>query len=115
MVWKCSICSIFVALTLKLLMRHIFTEHARSLNFQVQCNLEDCSQPGQVYTKYNSYYRHVMRQHSNLLQTHGPRSLTLLRDEESENEFQDSEDNDRISDDQVESTVEAHDKEYPDI
>ena len=39
----------------------------------------------------------------------------MKADEESENESQDSENNDRISDDQVERTVKAHDKQYHDI
>lgn len=66
MVWKCPICVIFIAVTLRILMRHIFSEHSYKPDFRVECSVSGCKQ---VYRKYNSYYRHTMKYHLDMLDT----------------------------------------------
>lgn len=64
MAFRCSICLVFFALTLRLLLKHLYLEHAGRPNFHVLCGIEGCPQ---TYTKYNSFYRHVNREHAGLL------------------------------------------------
>ncbi|XP_045210242.2 uncharacterized protein LOC123561730 [Mercenaria mercenaria] len=67
--WKCHFCITFIALTLRLLMRHIFSEHSYSPNFSIKCDLGGCPN---IYTKYNSFYRHVVREHLALMTAQRP-------------------------------------------
>lgn len=64
MAWRCSICFVFVAVTLRVLMRHIYSEHSQAPNFRIECSVDECKE---TYRKYNSFYRHVMKHHSDLL------------------------------------------------
>lgn len=66
MAWKCPICVIFTAVTLRTLIRHIFSEHLYKPDFRVECRVSGCKQ---VYRKYNSYYRHTMKFHLDMLDT----------------------------------------------
>ena len=64
MIWRCFICYIFVALTLKKLLSHINTQHSRSPGFRVVCGIDGC--PSE-YRVYNSFYYHVKRTHAHHL------------------------------------------------
>ncbi|XP_051558169.1 uncharacterized protein LOC127443496 [Myxocyprinus asiaticus] len=69
MIWRCFICYIFVALTLKKLLSHINSLHSRSPDFRVVCGIDGCLSE---YRVYNSYYYHVKRTHAHhLLQVEG--------------------------------------------
>lgn len=69
MIWRCFICYIFVALTLKKLLSHINSLHSRSPDFRVVCGIDGC--PSE-YRVYNSYYYHIKRTHAHhLLQVEG--------------------------------------------
>ena len=69
MIWRCFICYIFVALTLKKLLSHINSLHSRSPDFRVVCGIDGC--PSE-YRVYNSYYYHIKRTHAHhLLQVDG--------------------------------------------
>jgi len=69
MIWRCFICYIFVALTLKKLLSHVNTMHSRSPDFHVVCGIDGC--PNE-YRVYNSYYYHIKRTHAHhLLQVEG--------------------------------------------
>lgn len=60
MAWECSICMIYFALTLRIILSHIRREHSIGPNFSVTCNVDGCPE---TYNKFNSFYRHVQRQH----------------------------------------------------
>lgn len=64
MIWRCFICYIFVALTLKQLLSHINTMHSRSPDFRVVCGIDGCANE---YRVYNSFYYHVKRTHAHYL------------------------------------------------
>ncbi|KAL7392183.1 hypothetical protein ABVT39_020582 [Epinephelus coioides] len=64
MIWRCFICYVFVALTLKQLLSHINTMHSRSPDFRVVCGIDGC--PSE-YRVYNSFYYHVKRTHAHHL------------------------------------------------
>nr|XP_046258520.1 uncharacterized protein LOC124066299 [Scatophagus argus] len=61
MIWRCFICYIFLALTLKQLLSHINTMHSRNPDFRVVCGIDGC--PSE-YRVYNSFYYHVKRTHA---------------------------------------------------
>lgn len=65
MIWRCFICYIFVALTLKKLLGHINSMHSRSPDFRVVCGIDGCASE---YRVFNSYYYHIKRTHAHLLQ-----------------------------------------------
>lgn len=58
--WRCVICFVFVALTLKALLSHINTAHGRSQNFHVICGVNGCVEE---YHVFNSFYYHLRRTH----------------------------------------------------
>lgn len=58
--WKCYICGVFVALTLKVLMSHYFSAHSKELNFFVKCGVNDCPA---TFRRYHSFYKHVAKNH----------------------------------------------------
>ena len=58
--WKCYVCGVFVALTLKVLMSHYFSAHSKELNFFVKCGVNDCPA---TFRRYHSFYKHVARNH----------------------------------------------------
>ncbi|XP_049331198.1 uncharacterized protein LOC125799173 [Astyanax mexicanus] len=64
MIWRCFICCLFVAVTLRALLNHINTVHSRSPNFRVICGIDGCTQE---YRVYNSFYYHVRRSHASHL------------------------------------------------
>ncbi|XP_030270512.1 uncharacterized protein LOC115580373 [Sparus aurata] len=64
MIWRCFICYILVALTLKLLLSHINTMHSRSPDFRFVCGIDGC--PSE-YRVYNSFYYDVKRTHAHHL------------------------------------------------
>ena len=59
--WRCVICFVFVALTLKSLLSHINTAHSRSPDFRVICGIDDCTAE---YRVFNSFYYHIRRTHT---------------------------------------------------
>lgn len=59
--WKCGICAVFVALTLRALMNHYYSVHSNNPNFSVRCGVDDC--PAR-FRKYHSFYKHVVRKHN---------------------------------------------------
>lgn len=61
MIWRCFICYVFVALSLRQLLSHINTMHSRSPDFRVVCGIDGC--PSE-YRVYNSFYYHVKRTHA---------------------------------------------------
>lgn len=70
MIWRCFICYIFVALSLRKLLSHINSLHSRSPDFRVVCGIDGCSNE---YRVYNSYYYHIKRTHTHhLLDMEGP-------------------------------------------
>ncbi|KAM7378811.1 hypothetical protein PAMP_004408 [Pampus punctatissimus] len=58
--WRCVICFVFVALTLKSLLSHINTAHSRSPDFRVICGIDGCTAE---YRLFNSFYYHIRRTH----------------------------------------------------
>ena len=64
MAWRCSLCFIFFALTLRILLSHIRREHSTRPNFSITCNVNGCPE---TYKKFNSFYRNVQWQHSHQL------------------------------------------------
>ena len=58
--WKCYVCGVFVALTLKVLMTHYFSAHSKEINFLVKCGVNDCPA---TFRRYHSFYKHVARNH----------------------------------------------------
>ena len=61
--WKCEICSIFIALSLKELVRQIGVEHAGMPNFKVRCGIDGCTEE---YCKMNSFRKHLRTCYSNV-------------------------------------------------
>lgn len=59
-VWKCSLCSVFVALTLRVLMNHYYSVHSNDVNFFIRCGIDDCPA---TFRRYDSFYKHVRRNH----------------------------------------------------
>ncbi|CAI5646440.1 unnamed protein product [Oreochromis niloticus] len=64
MIWRCFLCYVFVALSLRQLLSHINTMHSRSPDFRVVCGIDGC--PSE-YRVYNSFYYHVKRTHAHHL------------------------------------------------
>lgn len=64
MVWRCSVCFVFVALSLSNLLSHINIMHSRSPDFHVLCGIDGCIKD---YRVYNSYYYHIKRNHASHL------------------------------------------------
>ena len=60
--WKCSLCTVFVAVTLRILMNHYYTVHSNEVNFSVRCGVNDCPA---TFQRYHSFYKHVKRRHKN--------------------------------------------------
>lgn len=71
MIWRCVICCLFVALSLRALLSHINTVHSSSPDFRVVCGIDGCSQE---YRVYNSFYYHVKRRHASHFISHKSRS-----------------------------------------
>ena len=63
-IWKCSICILFFAVTLKDLVRHITIQHAGQPNFSVKCGISGCPEK---YTKMNSFRKHLRNRHKDEL------------------------------------------------
>lgn len=59
-VWRCMICIVFVAISLKILLSHINVTHGRNADFWVFCGIDGCEQEFRVF---NSFYRHLKRTH----------------------------------------------------
>lgn len=64
MIWRCIICYVFVALTLKSLLSHINSAHSRSPDFRLVCGIDGCTKE---YRVYNSFWYHIRRTHSQYL------------------------------------------------
>ena len=64
MTWRCLICYVFVALSLRKLLSHINSLNSRSPDFHVVCGIDGCSNE---YRVYNSYYYHIKRTHTHHL------------------------------------------------
>lgn len=67
--WRCVICFVFVALTLKSLLSHINTAHSRSPDFRVICGVDGCAED---YRVFNSFYHHLRRTHPQYFATGNP-------------------------------------------
>ncbi|XP_039893844.1 uncharacterized protein LOC120737295 [Simochromis diagramma] len=67
--WRCVICFVFVALTLKSLLSHINTAHSRSPDFRVICGVDGCAED---YRVFNSFYHHLRRTHPQYITTGNP-------------------------------------------
>jgi hypothetical protein len=59
-VWKCSLCAVFVAVTLRVLMNHYYTVHSNEVNFSIRCGVDDCPA---TFQRYHSFYKHVKKKH----------------------------------------------------
>lgn len=70
-VWRCLICLVFVALSVKVLLSHINAVHSRSPDFWVYCGIDGCDQDFRVF---NSFFRHIKRTHPLYLTTARPPS-----------------------------------------
>lgn len=68
MAWRCVVCYVFVALTLKSLLSHINVTHSRSPDFRVVCGIDGCDKE---YRVYNSFWYHVKRHHAEHLLASG--------------------------------------------
>ena len=66
--WRCVVCYVFVALTLKSLLSHIHVTHSRSPDFRVLCGIDGCAKE---YRVYNSFWYHVKRCHEKHLLASG--------------------------------------------
>lgn len=67
--WRCVICFVFVALTLKSLLSHINTAHSRNADFRVISGIDGCTEE---YRVFNSFYYHIRRTHALYLTTGRP-------------------------------------------
>lgn len=67
--WRCVICFVFVALTLKSLLSHINTAHSRNVDFRVICGIDGCTEE---YRVFNSFFYHIRRTHALYLATGCP-------------------------------------------
>ena len=47
--WRCVVCYVFVALTLKSLFSHIHVTHSSSPDFRVLCGIDGCAKEYRVY------------------------------------------------------------------
>lgn len=72
--WRCVICFVFVALTLKSLLSHINTTLSRNPDFWVICGIDGCTEE---YRVFNSFYYHIRRTHALYLATGNPPSRWL--------------------------------------
>lgn len=69
MSWRCVICFVFMALTLKSLLSHINRAHGRSPDFRVICGIDGCAEE---YRVFNSFYYHIKCTHALYLSTGCP-------------------------------------------
>ncbi|XP_036974001.1 uncharacterized protein LOC119030479 [Acanthopagrus latus] len=69
MSWRCVICLVFVALTLRMLLGHVNSRHGRSPNFHVTCGVDGCAAD---YRVYNSFFYHLKRKHRAFLASGRP-------------------------------------------
>ncbi|KAK0142031.1 PiggyBac transposable element-derived protein 4 [Merluccius polli] len=54
--WRCMICFVFVALSLKVLLSHINKSHSRSPDFWVYCGTDGCEQDFRVFNSFSPHY-----------------------------------------------------------
>lgn len=66
MIWRCFICFVFVALTLKSLLSHINSARSHSPDFRVVCGIDGCTKE---YRVYNSLWYHIRRNHHEHLES----------------------------------------------
>jgi hypothetical protein len=62
--WRCPICLVFFALTLRILITHVNIEHCTTPGCVIPCGVDGCPMS---YTRFNSFYRHVHRDHKHRL------------------------------------------------
>lgn len=65
--WKCYICSVFVALTLKVLMAHYFSAHSKELNFFVKCGVNNCPASFRRYHSFTSMWQGITERNTRVL------------------------------------------------
>lgn len=65
--FQCERCN-FHSLDLRRLLNHLNLIHSQELNFKVKCCVSDCNA---FFTKYNSLYKHVVKQHKHLYDDDG--------------------------------------------
>lgn len=61
-VWKCTLCAVFVGITLRVLRNHYYTVHGNQAKLFVRCGVNDCPA---TFTRYHSFYKHVRKKHRN--------------------------------------------------
>ena len=61
MPWNCSICDVFAADDLKVLLNHIGRCHRNEPNFHCICGIDGCVK---TYKKYYSWRKHIQKKHS---------------------------------------------------
>ena len=66
--WRCMICFVFGALSLKVLLSHINASHSRSPDFWVYCGIDGCEQDFRVFNSF----RHIKRTHFQYFRTGCP-------------------------------------------
>ena len=66
--WYCSLCDSFQGLTLWILLTHN-TVHGNEPNFRVLCQVDGCPA---MFTRYNSFYKHILRYHKDVYNNHLP-------------------------------------------
>lgn len=64
--WSCvfTFC-VFSAASLRILMSHLNQVHSDD-NFKIICGLSDTPDCHKVFTKYNSFYKHIRRKHDDV-------------------------------------------------
>jgi len=60
----CSLCTLRKFCTLKSYLLHLRIRHASNCNFRVKCGISSCKRE---YDKYASFYKHICRNHCDLL------------------------------------------------
>ena len=68
--FNCSRCGLFQCLNLRALLNHIYPVHSQDLNFRIVCCVDGCSIS---FMKYNSLYKHIIRNHRTLYNTYNDR------------------------------------------
>ena len=68
--WRCvfTFC-LFSAVSLRILLSHLNLVHSDD-NFKLICGLGDTPDCKKVYTKYNSFYKHIRRKHDDVYKGH---------------------------------------------
>ena len=64
MPWNCSICAVFAADDIKILLNHIGRCHRNDPNFHCICGLNGCTK---TFKKYYSWRKHIKMKHDNSL------------------------------------------------